>query len=230
VSFQSLPKRGNLIPALAISSLLHFLLLWPAASPHNDGEILRALVATLRPPPALGAKPPPPALASAKPPSPQKALASAAETIPAAPLPGFHNNIHSTAEIPLRSGSPAAAASASLPVALPEDRGDAAGAELDAEGVRQFRMALAAEARRFKRYPPQAQETNMTGTVEIRVVVAAPGGAREVHLARSSGHELLDDAALDMMTRAAPRAALPETLRRRAFVVSLPVVFDLAGD
>ena len=34
--------------------------------------------------------------------------------------------------------------------------------------------------------------------------------------------------AVDMMTRAAAAAAVPELLRGREFAVSLPVVFDLA--
>lgn len=104
------------------------------------------------------------------------------------------------------------------------------GARLDADGLRQYRLALAVEARRFRRYPARAREASIGGTVEIRVAVAAGGQAQEVELARSSGHELLDDAALEMMKKAVPRATVPDRLRGHVFVVSLPVVFDLADE
>lgn len=98
----------------------------------------------------------------------------------------------------------------------------------DSDGLRQYRIALAVEAKRFKRYPARAVELGLGGTVEIRVAVADGGEARDVDLARSSGHTVLDDAALDMIRKAAPRTALPERLQRGGFSVSLPVVFDLA--
>jgi protein TonB len=91
-------------------------------------------------------------------------------------------------------------------------------------------MALAVAARRFRRYPPQAQAEEVGGTVEVRISVAEGGRAREVALARSSGHGELDEAAMEMMRKAAPRTVVPELLRQHAFVISLPVVFDPASD
>jgi outer membrane biosynthesis protein TonB len=44
---------------------------------------------------------------------------------------------------------------------------------------------------------------------------------------RSSGHEVLDRAALTMIDAGALRARLPESLRGKAFAVVLPVVFNL---
>mgnify|MGYP003508428869 CR=1 FL=1 len=100
---------------------------------------------------------------------------------------------------------------------------------IHADGLRQYRLALAREARRFKRYPEQALQAGIGGTAEVRVELE--GGALPVtRLARSSGHEALDAAALDMMRRAAPRTTVPELLRGQTFAVSLPVVFDLEGD
>ena len=101
---------------------------------------------------------------------------------------------------------------------------------LDAEGVRRYRLALAVEAGRFKHYPARAQEANMTGTVEIRVVIATAGHSGKVELAKSSGYDLLDDAALEMVKKATQFASVPEPLRQRVFTVSLPVVFDLASE
>jgi len=97
----------------------------------------------------------------------------------------------------------------------------------DQAGLRQFRLSLAGEARRFRRYPESARKAGLAGTSEVRVAVAAGGGARHTDLARSSGHEVLDQAALDMLRQAAMRTALPESLRGQNFAVLLPVVFEV---
>lgn len=145
--------------------------------------------------------------------------------------------VNTTAETPRRSetsvgaasgtaGTPARSVVLQPPGGTPKEVlfGDG----LDADAVRQYRLALATQARRFKRYPSQALEAGIGGTVEIRVAVAADGQAGDVALARSSGQDLLDAAAFDMMQKAAPRTPVPELLRGRTFAVSLPVVFDPA--
>ncbi|MHB1359233.1 MAG: TonB family protein [Rhodocyclaceae bacterium] len=96
-----------------------------------------------------------------------------------------------------------------------------------AAGLRQFRLALAVEARRFRRYPDAAERAGLTGTAEVRVTVDTGVSSRRVDLHRSSGHALLDTAALEMLRQAAVRTGLPETLQGRNFVVVLPVVFEV---
>ena len=97
----------------------------------------------------------------------------------------------------------------------------------DQAGLRQFRLSLAGEARRFRRYPAAARQAGLTGTTEVRIAVEAGGMARHADLARSSGHEILDQAALEMLRQAAARAVLPESLRGQSFAVLLPVVFEV---
>lgn len=98
---------------------------------------------------------------------------------------------------------------------------------LNAAGVRQFRLALAREARQFRRYPEAAQRTELTGTAEVRVTVESAGMVRRVDLSLSSGHGVLDKAALEMLRQAVSRVELPESLRGRNFAVLLPVVFEV---
>jgi protein TonB len=98
----------------------------------------------------------------------------------------------------------------------------------DAAGLRQYRMSLAGEARRHKRFPEAARRTGLAGTVEVRIKVTAFD--REAELTRSSGHALLDKAALEMLRLAAARAPLPEALRGQQFTVLLPVVFEVEDD
>jgi protein TonB len=90
-----------------------------------------------------------------------------------------------------------------------------------------YRLALASQARRFKRYPAQAMESGWAGRAEVRLEVGSDGEARSAKLARSSGYAALDRVALSMINAGALRAALPENLRGRSFAVELPVVFDL---
>jgi protein TonB len=98
---------------------------------------------------------------------------------------------------------------------------------LDGEGLRRYRVALAGEARRYKRYPAHAIEAGWSGTTEVRVSVAAGQPVPVVQLVKSSGHPVLDEAALEMLRRAVPATAIPAALRERAFAVELPIVFDL---
>jgi protein TonB len=121
-------------------------------------------------------------------------------------------------------GEPVATVVAAPSVALP------APAELsapDAAGLRQYRLALASEARRYRRYPEAARRAGLAGTAEVRVSIAASGVAAQTELTRSSGHAQLDTAAVEMLRLAAERTALPEALRHRQFAVLLPVVFEV---
>ena len=111
---------------------------------------------------------------------------------------------------------------------MPAPSGAAGPADgIDANGLRSYRIGLAREASSHRSYPPLARERGWSGTAEIEVDVPREGAPRQVVLARSSGHDILDRAALAMMSRAAAAAALPDSLRGRAFAVRLPVVFDL---
>ncbi len=97
----------------------------------------------------------------------------------------------------------------------------------NAAGLRQFRVALAGEARRFRRYPETARREGLTGTAEVRVTIETGLPARRVDLSRSSGHLVLDAAAVEMLRQAVTRVELPETLRGQNFAVLLPVVFEV---
>jgi protein TonB len=98
------------------------------------------------------------------------------------------------------------------------------------DGLRGYRIALATQARRFKRYPAQAMASGWTGSADIRVEIGSDGRPRVATLVRSSGYEPLDRAALAMIDAGALRASLPESLRGKVFAVVLPVVFNLEDE
>ena len=118
------------------------------------------------------------------------------------------------------------ASSAMTPSAMTPAEGEA----VDANGLRQYRLSLAVESRRFKRYPAEAVEQRWSGTAQVRVAMPAGGVHHSVHLVASSGQSTLDAVALEMAHAAAQNAVVPATLRGRAFSVTLPVVFSLEPD
>lgn len=216
--------------AMAVSIVLHGLLLWPGTPARQTSLAAPPLTALLRP----GALPNP-------------AVPNPAERIPSPVAIDKHARPraeHAFSPAPSRLAALADAMTATTAVADASttwavQRSEATGTDapvgallapgegVDAEGVRTYRLALAREARRYKRFPQEAIDAGWQGTAEVLVEVAAGGVAETPRLARSSGHAALDEAALLMLRQALPATPLPPTLRGRAFAVNLPVVFEL---
>lgn len=75
-------------------------------------------------------------------------------------------------------------------------------------------------------YPLAARRQGLAGTVELHVWLEPSGRVRDVQVARSSSHALLDDAAVDAVRRLGP-VPFPESLPRRPLLIRLPLVFEL---
>lgn len=75
-------------------------------------------------------------------------------------------------------------------------------------------------------YPPRAIEFGITGTVLVRARVSPDGSTEETRLWRSSGHALLDAAALAAVRRWAFEPASVQGRRVEAWV-EVPVHFHL---
>ena len=223
MTLPSVPRFG-LARALTISLVLHFLLLWPALPGRPTKAATASLVATLRPiRPSV---------------APATVRAMMAEQGQRRSEQQDDNSEPRTASVhrPVKS-SPArtsnltpSAPSRSDTVPLEPTPSSLASSDgIDADGLRVYRLALAREAKRYKRYPAQAIEAGWTGTVEVRVSV--PGvagiGGPVPEMTKSSGHAVLDAAALDMLRLALPETAVPTPLRGQTFTVNLPLVFEL---
>lgn len=230
--------------AIVASLLLHLLLLWPT-SPRLLTDTAPALLhAALRPSPVPPQPPPsksapravapaptvaapsapvaPQALEQSKPASvPQTPVVSAEKALTPMPPPASPAR-SAPSSVPARAHTPGAVAATLISEAT------ASGIVLD--GLRGYRLAVASQARRFKRYPAQAMAAGWAGSAEIRLEVSSDGQPRDVTVSRSSGHELLDRAAQAMIDAGAQRASVPDSLRGRAFAVVLPVVFNLEDD
>ena len=99
--------------------------------------------------------------------------------------------------------------------------------EASPDGVRQYRLNLAREARRFKHFPPLARERGWEGVAVVVVGTVAGVPLPQVSLSQSSGFELLDQEALMLVAQAVTTAALPDSLRNRTFALTLPIHYRL---
>ena len=219
--------------ALAASLFLHVLVLWPHVPRLLDRNAPPPLQATLLSPAPVPLSEAPLAVPAPRRPAPRP-QAAADTSVPKTTVVEPAAPLASSGAPPAAAGDRQAtpAASDALPTgatagaALSES--SASGEALD--GLRGYRLAVASQARRFKRYPAQAMEAGWTGTTEVRVDVGADGRPRPASVTKSAGHELLDRAALTMIDAGALRARVPDSLRGKAFAVMLPVVFNLDGD
>lgn len=99
--------------------------------------------------------------------------------------------------------------------------------DVSLDGVRQYRLNLAREARRFKDYPRVARERGWEGVVVVVVNTVAGVGVPVVSLSQSSGFDVLDQAAVDLVGQAVGAATMPESLRGRQFGLTLPIHYRL---
>jgi len=76
-------------------------------------------------------------------------------------------------------------------------------------------------------YPRMAQMRKWEGIAEIRVQIGVDGKVEQVSLAHSSGFDMLDQQALDMVKAAAAQVEVPPQLRGAASAVVVPVRFRL---
>ena len=110
----------------------------------------------------------------------------------------------------------------------PDDLSEVKNAEVkNAEGLGEYRLGLAREARRFKRYPTVARENAWTGVVVLMIQGAASSAVPTVSIDQSSGHAVLDAQALEMVEKATRLAPLPVSLMGKRFAISLPIHYRL---
>ena len=99
---------------------------------------------------------------------------------------------------------------------------------LSVEGLGAYRLNLAREARRLKRYPVIARDRSWEGVVVLKIQVQTGSVIPEVLIEHGSGHDVLDVQALKMMSQAARQASVPESLRGKQFAIDIPIHFRLA--
>lgn len=214
--------------ALAVSLLIHGVALgWLPGLQRQASEPLPPLHVRLSAPalrPEAVAVAPAPTLAPAPPPSRREAapLLRPATPVLAATAPEAAAQAV-VAQAAARAAEPLVAPSAEVP------RPVAAPSPPDAGMLAAYGRELAAAVGARQRYPRLAQLRQWQGTAVLQLELAAAGGLLGIRVLSSSGHEILDRQALDMVREALPLPPLPAALAGRPLTVDVPVVFRLAS-
>lgn len=70
-------------------------------------------------------------------------------------------------------------------------------------------------------YPEEARRKKLYGSLRLMVAIMPDGSLKEVELLESSGHKVLDDAAIRIVRLAAPYAPFPDELRQTTDVLEI---------
>lgn len=80
---------------------------------------------------------------------------------------------------------------------------------------------------RNKRYPKEAKKKKEQGTVMLQFSINKRGDVIAANIAESSGHLLLDEAALQMLRKASPLPSIPDSLAQQQLEITIPVEYSL---
>jgi protein TonB len=98
---------------------------------------------------------------------------------------------------------------------------------VDTGSLAQYRLQLISAARKYKHYPRVAMDNNWEGDVVVRMVIGANGMISALGIKTSSGHEVLDEQALQMFRKAKPLVPIPAALRGKEFTIELRAIYNL---
>nr|AEQ20346.1 Gram-negative bacterial TonB protein [uncultured bacterium CSL1] len=113
---------------------------------------------------------------------------------------------------------------------LPQEPGHALGTSKSskADALTRYEQAISSWVQRFKVYPDEARAQKLMGEVVVRVRIDRRGTIRYSVLESTTGHAVLDRAALEMVRRANPMPPVPDDYPAAELVEFLiPVSFRL---
>ncbi len=190
--------------------------------------------------PAAKATPAAAAVAKTSQSKPTKSQVPVTQRIKAAPQPPLPRQITA----PIAKAVPVAAAqtaATAAPTATPEPSKEPATSQSNAasasqqsmrqqlsRGLASWQAEVMAKLELQRRYPAAALRQQLQGVVYLRLQLGRDGQLLQVHLIRSSGHQLLDQAAAQTVHQSAPYPALPAELTA-PYVLTVPVEFFLQG-
>lgn len=78
-------------------------------------------------------------------------------------------------------------------------------------------------------FPQEAKSRNLSGSLILDIAINTDGTIRSYKIARSSGHKILDDAALSIVHLAAPFAPLPPSIRKETDILHITRTWKFLG-
>ena len=100
--------------------------------------------------------------------------------------------------------------------------------QVDIEDARsKYGNSLWGAISKHKKYPKIAAMRNWQGEAIVELELDGNGKLKSKKIIQSSGHEVLDKQALEMVEKALPFPAPPEALRGSNFTITVPVPFKL---
>ena len=90
-----------------------------------------------------------------------------------------------------------------------------------------YNNALWGKIGKYKQYPKIAQMRGWQGEVIVELLLDGNGKLKSKKILSSSGYEVLDKQALEMIDKAAPFPSPPEALRASSFSITVPIPFKL---
>jgi len=79
-------------------------------------------------------------------------------------------------------------------------------------------------------YPDQARRQGISGSLMLQVSINTDGSVRNIRLLRSSGHKVLDDAAIRIVQLAAPFAPLPPEIRKDTDILHITRTWEFLNN
>ncbi len=142
-----------------------------------------------------------------------------------APLPKSPNPSEFAAAPPIEQAPPQPERVIEQPPAAPVTPGPPAPANSKARDS--YIATLVAWLNRHKKYPTQARRDRVQGVTVVRFTINPDGAVVASAITRSSGHPVLDEAALEVFARANPVPAIPESISRGPLTLTVPIEFAL---
>ena len=89
-----------------------------------------------------------------------------------------------------------------------------------------FQKTLLAHIAHYRRYPEAGRLNQLQGTAQVMFAMRRDGTVKEIWIRSSSGHDLLDAAAIDTIRKAQPLPRIPSQLPDQLNIL-IPIAFDL---
>lgn len=95
------------------------------------------------------------------------------------------------------------------------------------QALRKFLTTVRKKIESKKRYPISARNAGIEGRSEVRMIILKDGKLEKAEIMKSSGNEILDNAALESIYNAVPFPPIPAELGRERIEMSIYLIFNM---